>query len=98
MVRWTEEARIRLTEIEHYIARDSKKAAKKVIRSIMDKAANQLANYPASGKPGRISGTRELVCTDHPFLAVYHVSGGVLEILTIFHTAQNFRLRYHPFE
>jgi plasmid stabilization system protein ParE len=42
------------------------------------------------GRPGRISGTRELVITGTPFVAVYRVRADAVEILRFLHGAQRF--------
>ncbi len=89
-VQWTNQAKIRLEEIEAYIAHESPATAKKVILAIIKKTATQLSKYPDSGKPGRLMGTRELLFSDAPYLVVYTVRNNTVTILTIFHTAQNF--------
>lgn len=40
------------------------------------------------GKPGRLDETRELVITGTPFLIVYRVADGLVEILRVVHGAQ----------
>ncbi len=89
-VQWTEKAKNRLEEIEAYVARESPAAAKNIILAIIKKTAEQLSKYPESGKPGRLTGTRELLFSDSPYLVVYTVRHNTVTILTIFHTAQNF--------
>jgi toxin ParE1/3/4 len=89
-VQWTEKAKNRLEEMEAYVARESPAAAKNIILAIIKKTAVQLSKYPESGKPGRLTGTRELLFSDSPYLVVYTVRHNTLTILTIFHTAQNF--------
>ena len=89
-VQWTEKAKNRLEEIEAYVARESPAAAKNIILAIIKKTAAQLSKYPESGKPGRLTGTRELLFSDSPYLVVYTVRHNTLTILTIFHTARNF--------
>lgn len=86
---WTEKAQSRLKEIEEYIAGENPKAAKTIILGIIDKTALQLSKYPDSGKPGRLTGTRELLFSDAPYLVVYTVQLKTVTILTIFHTSQN---------
>lgn len=93
-VQWTEEAKKRLEDIEVYIARENPKAAQKIILTIVRKTANQLSDYPASGKPGRLSGTRELFISGSPYVVVYTVQHNIVTILTVFHTAQDFPQKY----
>ena len=47
-----------------------------------------LADQPEIGRPGRRAGTRELVISRTPFVAVYRVSGGRIEVLRLLHSAQ----------
>ena len=85
---WTKEARDRLKDIESYIAQENPKAAKKLVRGIIFKVAEQLTLYPSSGKAGRVTGTRELIFSSHPYIVVYNVSDGNIHVLTVFHGAQ----------
>ena len=47
-----------------------------------------LSRHPALGRPGRVSGTRELVITELPYILPYRVRGESIEVLRIFHTRQ----------
>ncbi len=47
-VQWTEKAKIRLEEIEAYIAHESPVAARKIMLMIIKKTATQLSKYPDS--------------------------------------------------
>jgi plasmid stabilization system protein ParE len=40
------------------------------------------------GRPGRIPGTRELVISRTPYIAIYVVEGGVVRIVALHHSAQ----------
>jgi toxin ParE1/3/4 len=54
----------------------------------MDQATAHLRNHPAMGRPGRIPGTRELVIPRTLFVAIYVVERGVVRIISLHHTAQ----------
>lgn len=51
-------------------------------------AARRLRDFPESGRPGRVAGTRELVITGSPYVASYQVTGEVVRILRVLHGAQ----------
>jgi toxin ParE1/3/4 len=48
-----------------------------------------LATFPALGRSGEVRGTRELVSP--PYVVVYRVRAEVVEILNIWHGAQDWR-------
>ena len=45
--------------------------------------------FPNRGRTGRIAGTRELVFGPLPYIAVYRVTEDIVEILRIYHGAQD---------
>lgn len=84
-VRWTVPALRDLEAIGEYIARNNSDAvAARVVTTILDQAEN-LAAFPHIGRAGWISGTRELVIIDTPFVAPYRVRDATVEILAVFH-------------
>ncbi len=86
-VRWLRRALKNLDEEAAYIARDDPRAAARLVERIVA-SVERLADYPASGRPGRVPGTRELVVTDTPYLVPYRVRGETVEILRVFHGAR----------
>jgi plasmid stabilization system protein ParE len=58
-----------------------------MIERIRD-AVSRLARFPASGRPGRVAGTRELVIAGTPYIVPYRVTGDAVQIITILHGAQ----------
>ncbi|HWF01492.1 MAG TPA: type II toxin-antitoxin system RelE/ParE family toxin [Caulobacteraceae bacterium] len=70
-----------------YIASDSFAAAAKV-DDAMEAATQQLVDFPESGRPGRVSGVRELVVPGMPYVIVYATQGDVVRILRVLHGAQ----------
>jgi plasmid stabilization system protein ParE len=85
-IRWTLRALRRLDQIGERIARDDPAAAAQVVARIVS-AVDMLADFPASGRPGRIKDTREIVFADIPYLIPYRV-GRDIEIITIMHAHQ----------
>ena len=47
-----------------------------------------LSDVPDMGRTGRIAGTRELVIPRLPYVLVYRLTNGTVDILTILHTSQ----------
>jgi toxin ParE1/3/4 len=86
-VRWLRRALKNLDEEAEYIARDDPRAAVRIVERIAT-GVDRLASHPASGRPGRVPGTRELVVTGTPYVVPYRVRGDTIEILRIFHAAR----------
>jgi toxin ParE1/3/4 len=74
-------------DIFSYIEAESPRAAVHVDEQIAD-AVRRLLDFPESGRPGRIAGTRELVIPRTPYVAAYLVDGDTVRILRVLHGAQ----------
>ena len=83
-VRWTKPALHDFEEALNHIARDNPDAAQKVAQKIWD-ASRQLADNPALGRPGRVSGTRERFVPGTPYLIAYREVGAYVDLLRILH-------------
>lgn len=70
-----------------FIEADNPSAAIMVDERIVS-AARRLIDFPASGRVGRIAGTRELIITGTPYIAAYAVTPSVVRILRVLHGAQ----------
>jgi len=70
-----------------HIDADSPRAAVHVDEQIA-LATRRLLDFPESGRPGRVAGTRELVIPRTPFIAVYAVSMDTVRMLRVLHGAQ----------
>ncbi len=87
-VRWTEPAARDLTQICDYIEEhDTSSTARRVAISIYERLS-ALMEFPEKGRQGRKSGTRELIFTGLPYLAIYRIREDAVEILRILHGAQ----------
>jgi toxin ParE1/3/4 len=86
-VRWLRAALASLDAEAEYIARDNPAAAVRVVQAITE-AVDYLKQYPAMGRPGRITGTRELVVSDTPYVIPYRVRENEVEIIRVFHAAR----------
>jgi len=47
-----------------------------------------LADFPESGRPGHVEGTRELVIHRTPYIAAYRIAGDTVRILRVLHGAR----------
>lgn len=73
--------------IYNYIDAESPSAAAAVDDRIWN-SAGRLQQFPESGRPGRVAGTRELVVQRTPYVIAYRLQSDAIEILRIFHGAQ----------
>jgi toxin ParE1/3/4 len=87
VVRWTERAASRLSEIKEHIAVDNPRAALRQVRLIVA-ATLRLGTFPNSGKRGRVDGTRELVVPNTPYIIPYRITHDAIHILSIEHGAR----------
>ncbi len=74
-LRWLTQALADLREIHSYIARDNPEAARRVVGEIR-REVEILATQPESGRPGRLSGSREFVIRKYYSGAVAADAGG----------------------
>ncbi len=89
-IRWSPEAESDLAGIAAYIGAENERASRRVVQAIL-KATRALTHFPYIGRPGRVAGTRELVFSPLPYLAVYRMKGASVEIVRLFHGAQDRR-------
>lgn len=70
-----------------YVETDNPAAAVLIDERIVATARRLLA-FPASGRVGRIAGTRELVINGTPYIAAYTITETIVRILRVLHGAQ----------
>ena len=87
-IRWTPDASDQLTASIEHIAKDDQVVARKVAQAVIDRIELR-ATFPSPGRLGEVRGTRELGCA--PYLIVYRITAEVVEILNIWHGAQDWR-------
>ncbi len=85
-VRWSTLAVEDLERIFRHIEKDNPTAARETVKAIYD-GCEALRDFPRRGRPGRMSGRRELVFS--PYIAVYQVKEHAVEISRIYHAAQD---------
>jgi len=84
---WTSRAENERYDQLDYIARDNPLAAVDQDEEI-EKQTDRLTTQPKMGRVGREKGTRELVISRTPFIAIYRIEGKRIEILRFLHGAQ----------
>ena len=87
ILEWTEAAlEARFAQLD-FIALDKPIAAIDMDERI-ERQTERLLDHPNLGRKGRVKGTRELVITGSPFVAVYRVLGERVEIFRFLHGAR----------
>ena len=84
-IKWLNLALLDLDEAEAYIAQDNPVAAAEVVLKIV-KAVSLLEWQPGLGRPGRVSGTKELIVPDTPYIVPYRVKEDVVQVLRVYHS------------
>ena len=85
---WTPLAIADLAAARAFIAPDSPANAMRLVERIAHAVTVLLTENPTIGRPGRQSGTRELVIPRTPYLAPYRIKGDEIQILRIYHGAR----------
>lgn len=86
-VRWTSSAQSSFDAQIDYIADDNLAAAYRV-REAVYRHTEMLNTNPEIGRPGLVSGTRELVISGTPYIAIYRIGLLYAEIFRFVHGAQ----------
>jgi toxin ParE1/3/4 len=86
-VRWTPAAAADLQHISDYLKQHHPLYRQPTIRKLYD-LVQGLKDWPQRGRIGRVEGTRELLFSPLPYIAVYRVTEQSVEVLRIHHTAQ----------
>lgn len=90
-IRWTNPAIDDFKTISYRIEQQRNLAtANRVCRHIYD-AVQTLRRHPHAGRPGIEPETRELVITTAPYIVTYRLQSAAVEVLHIWHGAQDWR-------
>ena len=89
---WSPRAIGHLAALRDYIPRENPGAAARTATTLLA-AVDHLAELPNLGRPGRVSGTRELVVPGTRYVIPYRVRGERLEIIAVFHGRQRWPRR-----
>jgi toxin ParE1/3/4 len=85
---WSPEAIDDLASLRAYISQDDPAAAQRVVLHIIHNVEVVLSDNQEMGRPGRVSGTRELVIPRTLFIVPYRVQANTIQILRVFHGAR----------
>lgn len=80
---WSARAIRHLIAIREFIEKGSEQNAAMMAGRILE-AIEILATQPQMGRPGRLTGTRELVVSGTPYIVPYRVRRERLELLAVF--------------
>ena len=86
IVEWSASAQRDLIAVADYIAADNSDTALAVLERIGDVVAG-LADHPRKVRPGRITGTRELVVPGLPYIIPYRLRDIRVQVLRVLHAA-----------
>jgi toxin ParE1/3/4 len=89
---WSPRAIGHLAALRDYIGRENPGAAARTATMLLA-AVDRLAELPNLGRPGRVSGTRELVVPGTRYVIPYRLRGERLEIIAVFHGRQRWPKR-----
>jgi toxin ParE1/3/4 len=89
-ISWTVPAADDLEKIKNYLLEHYPRLAEPTVRTIYQRIRSLRAT-PNRGRPGHRHGTRELTLTPLPYVVVYSVSAEAVEVLHIYHGAQDWR-------
>ncbi len=84
MARWSIPARRDLQAQPEYAGREHPDAARRTATQLK-KAVESLDAFPQLGREGSVKGTMELVIPGSPYICVYRVRDGRVEILRLLH-------------
>ena len=87
-IRWTPAAAADLQHISDYLKDHHPHYRQPTMRKLYE-AIRSLKTLPHRGRPGREEGTREISFSPVPYVAVYRVKAQSIEVVRIYHAAQN---------
>jgi toxin ParE1/3/4 len=86
-IQWTPAAAADLQNLSGYLKDHHPHYRQPTMRKVYA-AVQSLKEWPHRGRAGREEGTRELLFPPLPYVAVYRVKGQNIEVLRIYHGAQ----------
>ncbi len=87
-IRWTPAAATDLEHIKDYLTEHNPQFTESTVLGLYETILS-LKTSPNRGRLGREEGTRELVVTRLPYIVAYRVKEQTVQVLHIFHGAQD---------
>ena len=87
-IRWTPAAAADFENISDYLKEHHQRYHDPTMRRLYG-AIRDLKQWPGRGRPGREEGTREILFPPAPYVAVYRVREQTIEVMRIYHSAQD---------
>ena len=87
---WTKSAVSDLENIRQFVEQEDPSTAQKMGLLILE-SVEQLAQFPESGRYGRVKGTRELVIPGTPYFIPYRIKRESIQLLRVMHGRQDYR-------
>jgi toxin ParE1/3/4 len=84
---------VQLEAAFNFVSQENVPAAVKQ-QNMIERAIEQLADFPEMGRPGRVHDTRELVIQNTPYIAAYRLQGSIVEILALLHGARRWPTQF----
>ena len=86
-LKWTRRALRDVRHLHEYVSEANPDAARSMVARVGE-AVDRLRQYPQQGKPGRVAETRELVLAGTPYIIVYRIEGGEVQVVAVLHGAR----------
>lgn len=87
-IRWTNAAAADMQNISDYLKVHHPHYRQPTMWKLYERI-RALKEAPFIGRPGRENGTREILFPPMPYVAVYRVRENSIEVIRVFHTAQD---------
>jgi len=94
IVDWSQRAVDDLASLRAYVAENDPAAAQRVVLHIIHSIEDLLAGQPQMGRPGRVSGTRELVVPRTSYIVPYRIRDNHIQVLRVYHGARRWPERF----
>lgn len=89
---WSKRSREHIAALHAYVANHDPAAVDRVANRIIELTGTLFDEQPNAGRPGRVSGTRELVITKTPYIVAYRTDDSgvtVLAVLAVLHGSRS---------